>query len=81
MCFALDGGVWFHRHKVRGEPMAHLVSADRAALLALGTELGLEAAWLQYKPLKDPRTGARVAAWHWDVWGARLTRLEDAVRR
>jgi len=81
MCFALDGGVWFHRHKLRGEPLAHLVSVDRDRLLAVGAALGLEPTWLQYKPLKDPRTGVRVAAWHWDVWGAFLQRLEDEVGR
>jgi hypothetical protein len=72
MCFALDGGIWFHRHRFDGEPMVHLVSADRAALLDLGRALGFEPQALQYKPLKDPRTGIRVPAWHWDVWGARL---------
>src|SRR2546422_2357938 len=72
MCFALDGGVWLHRHKLRGEPMVHLVSADRDGLLALGRDLGLRQEWLQYKPLKDPRTGQRVPAWHWDLWGEKL---------
>jgi hypothetical protein len=57
------------------------VSADRDRLLEVGAALGLEPAWLQYKPLKDPRTGVRVAAWHWDVWGAFLLRLEDETRR
>jgi len=76
MCFALDGGVWLHRHRLHGKPMAHLVSADRDRLLALGRELELRPGWLQYKPLKDPRTGQRVHAWHWDVWGSRLARLE-----
>jgi hypothetical protein len=75
MCFALDGGVWLHRWRVRGEPMAHLVSADRDRLLALGRALGLQPDWLQYKPLKDPRTGMRRPAWHWDVLGSRLQRL------
>ena len=75
MCFALDGGVWLHRHTLRGEPMVHLVSADKERLLALGPALALKPAWLQYKPLKDPRTGVRVPAWHWDVWGARLEQL------
>jgi len=79
MCFALDGGVWLHRHRLRGEAMVHLVSADRERLLALAPHLGLALEWLQYKPLKDPRTGARVPAWHWDVWGARLARLADAA--
>jgi len=76
MCFALDGGVWLHRHHYRDEPMVHLVSADKERLLALGRELELPPEWLQYKPLKDPRTGIRVAAWHWDVWGPRLALLE-----
>lgn len=76
MCFALDGGIWLHRHRHEGGPMVHLVSADRAGLLALGEALGLNAAALQDKPLKDPRTGVRVPAWHWDVWGARLGRLD-----
>lgn len=75
MCFALDGGIWLHRHRLEGEPMVHLVSADREGLLDLGRALGFDAAALQYKPLKDPRTGVRVPAWHWDVWGARLDRL------
>src|SRR4030081_3547045 len=75
MCFALDGGVWLHRHTIRGERMVHLVSADKEQLLALGRDLDLKPAWLQYKPLKDPRTGVRVPAWHWDVWGERLRRL------
>ena len=80
MCFALDGGVWLHRHRINGEPMVHLVSADQARLLELGAGLGLEPAWLQYKPLKDPRTGVRVPAWHWDVWGVRLSRLAPGTR-
>ena len=77
MCFALDGGVWLHRHRINDEPMVHLVSADKERLLALGRDLGLRPAWLQYKPLKDPRTGVRVPAWHWDVWGNRLAQLDD----
>ena len=55
----------------------HLVSADRERLLVLGRMLGLHADWLQYKPLRDPRTGRRVPAWHWDVWGPRLHQLDD----
>lgn len=56
--------------------MAHLVSRDRDRLLLVGRELGFSADWLQYKPLKDPRTGRRVAAWHWDVLGSRLKLLD-----
>jgi hypothetical protein len=75
MCFALDGGVWLHRHRYSDQPMAHLVSADQQRLLALGQGLELRPEWLQYKPLKDPRTGIRVAAWHWDLWGEKLQRI------
>lgn len=67
MQYALQGGVWFHRHVYRGEPMAHVVSSDRELLLTIGARLGLREAWLQYKPLKDPTTGVRVEAWHWDL--------------
>jgi hypothetical protein len=59
--------------------MAHLVSADKQRLLALGPALGLQPAWLQYKPLKDPRTGIRVPAWHWDVRGSHLHCLNAAA--
>lgn len=56
--------------------MVHLVSADRERLLALGRRLELRPEWLQSKPLKDPRTGIRVPAWHWDLWGARLKQVD-----
>ncbi len=72
MLYALDGGLWFHRHTYHGEPMAHLVSADKGALLDVGRRMGLRPEWLQYKPLKDPRTGVRVDAWHWDLRGRSL---------
>lgn len=49
--------------------MAHLVSTDRDRLLAYGRMAGLPAERLQYKPLKDPRTGIRREAWHWDLGG------------
>ena len=76
MCHALDGGIWLHRHRLNGERMAHVVSADRDLLLAFGRELGLEERWLQYKPLKDPRTGMRQQAWHWDLLRGRLEQLD-----
>ena len=69
MIFAMDGGLWLHRHVWKGRPMAHLVSADRARLLAYGARVGLSAERLQYKPLKDPRTGEVREAWHWDLGG------------
>ena len=65
----MDGGLWLHRHRWKGEPLAHLVSADREKLLAYGAQAGLPPRRLQYKPLKDPRTGERRAAWHWDLGG------------
>ena len=77
MVHAMDGGLWLHRHVWRDTPMAHLVSTDREALLAYGTRVGLPAARLQYKPLKDPRTGVRRQAWHWDLVGRFLPPLGD----
>jgi hypothetical protein len=67
MIYAMDGGLWLHRHIYKGEPMAHLVSTDREALLRYGRAVGLPDERLQYKPLKDPRTGERRPAWHWDL--------------
>ncbi len=56
--------------------MVHLVSSDKERLLALGRVLGFQPRWLQYKPLKDPDTGVRVEAWHWDVVGEKLKLLD-----
>jgi hypothetical protein len=47
----------------------HLVSTDRARLVDVGHAVGLRESHLQYKPLKDPRTGQRREAWHWDLGG------------
>ena len=69
LAHALDGGLWLHRFSLESRPMAHLVSSDREKLVAWGRTVGLDARWLQYKPLRDPRTGRRVPAWHWDLWG------------
>lgn len=69
MIFAMDGGLWLHRHVWMGRKMAHLVSTDRLRLLAYGDMVGLPASRLQYKPLKDPRTSERRPAWHWDLVG------------
>ena len=52
--------------------MAHLVSTDKEQLLAYGRAVGLPEERLQYKPLKDPRTGIRREAWHWDLVGELL---------
>lgn len=72
MIHAMDGGLWMHYHVWKGRPMAHLVSTDREKLLAYGAAIGMPASRLQYKPLKDPRTGTRREAWHWDLGGALL---------
>lgn len=74
MTYAMDGGLWLHRHVYRGQPMAHLVSTDRQKLLDYGREVGLPPERLQYKPLKDPHTGLRREAWHWDLVGRFLPR-------
>lgn len=79
MQHALEGGLWLHRFILRGEPMAHLVSSDRTLLLLAGDHLGLRPEWIQYKPLKYPPTGARVAAWHWDLRGHYLQRAVAAA--
>ena len=72
MIHAMDGGLWLHRHMWYGRQMAHLISTDREKLVLYGHAVGLSAGRLQYKPLKDPRTGARRAAWHWDLGGPYL---------
>ena len=69
MIHAMAGGLWLHRHVWYGRPMAHLVSTDRERLLSYGRSVGLPPERLQYKPLKDPRTGERRDAWHWDLGG------------
>jgi hypothetical protein len=69
MIYAMDGGLWLHRHVWLGRPMVHFVSTDRARLLAYGEAVGIPASRLQYKPLRDPRTGVRREAWHWDLGG------------
>jgi hypothetical protein len=76
LMYALDGGLWLHRFTLRGERWAHLVSANRPALLEAGRLLALPPYWLQYRPLKDPRSAARtrVDAWHWDLRRERLAR-------
>jgi hypothetical protein len=74
--YALDGGLWLHRFTLHGEPWAHLVSANRPALLEAGRLLALSPYWLQYRPLKDPRSAGRtrVDAWHWDLRHEHLAR-------
>jgi hypothetical protein len=57
--------------------MAHLVSTNRGRLLAYGRAVGLPESRLQFKPLKDPRTGERRDAWHWDLVGVWLPERID----
>ena len=76
MIHAMDGGLWLHRHVWKGRPMAHLVSTNREALLRYGADSGIPASRLQFKPLKDPRTGIRRDAWHWDLGGPYLPARE-----
>jgi hypothetical protein len=72
MIYAMDGGLWLHRHVWKGRPMAHLVSTNRERLIEYAVAAGIPLARLQYKPLKDPRTGERREAWHWDLGGPYL---------
>jgi hypothetical protein len=79
MIYAMDGGLWLHRHLWKGRRLAHLVSTDKALLLAYGEAVGIPASRLQYKPLKDPRTDARRDAWHWDLGGPLLPPPSDKI--
>jgi hypothetical protein len=72
MVYAMEGGLWLHRHVWNGRRMAHLVSTNRDLLLEYGAAVGLPAHRLQFKALKDPRTGIRRDAWHWDLGGPYL---------
>jgi hypothetical protein len=69
MIHAMEGGLWLHRHLWHGRPMAHLISTNRERLLSYGRCVGLPQQRLQFKPLKDPRSGRRRDAWHWDLGG------------
>ena len=79
MIHAMDGGLWLHRHVWKGRPMVHMVSTDRARLLAYGVLLGMPADRLQYKPLRDPRTEVRCEAWHWDLGGPVLPPPDETI--
>jgi hypothetical protein len=76
MIYAMDGGLWLHRHVWKGSRMAHLVSTNREALIKYGILVGFPLSRLQFKPLKDPRTCVRVDAWHWDLVGRFLPESE-----
>lgn len=79
MIYAMDGGLWLHRHVWNGRPMVHMVSSHRERLLAYGVALGIPVARLQYKPLRDPRTGLRREAWHWDLGGPVLPPHDETL--
>ena len=49
--------------------MAHLVSVDRERLIEVATSIRFPVERIQFKPLKDPRTGVRRDAWHYDLGG------------
>ena len=74
------GGIALHRfrHDLRPfglsafEPACHMLSADRAALVAFGGRFALRAAWLE-----PPRT-RRPDIWHFDLFGLALRELEAA---
>lgn len=79
MIYAMDGGLWLHRHVWQGRPMVHLVSTDRVRLIDYGRALGLPESRIQFKPLKDPRTDVRRDAWHWDLGGPVLPPIDDQL--
>ena len=79
MIYAMDGGLWLHRHVWKGRRMAHLVSTHRERLLVYGRAIGIPAERLQYHSLKDPRTGERREAWHWDLGGPVLPPPSDRI--
>jgi hypothetical protein len=79
MIYAMDGGLWLHRHMWNGRRLAHLVSTNKTLLLEYGAAVGLPADRLQFHPLKDPRTGVRRDAWHWDLGGPVLPSPSDRI--
>ena len=74
------GGIALHRfrHDLRrfglglSEPACHMLSADRAALVAFGGRFGLRPAWI------EPPRPRRPDIWHFDLFGAVLRDLEAA---
>src|SRR5947209_18230431 len=41
MIYAMDGGLWLHRHRWKGKALAHLVSTDKELLLRYGAAVGI----------------------------------------
>lgn len=80
LAYGRTGGIALHRfrHDLRrfglgeAEPACHMLSADRAALVAFGARFGLRAAWIEPPRLRRPDI------WHFDVFGTILQDLEAA---
>ncbi len=74
------GGIALHRfhHDLRRfglgarEPACHILSANRAALVAFAARFGLREAWI------EPPRPHRPDIWHFDAFGRVLERLEVA---
>jgi hypothetical protein len=72
------GGIALHRfrHDLRrfglsaAEPACHMLSADRAALVAFASQFGLRATWI------EPPRPRRPDIWHFDLFGVVLRDLE-----
>lgn len=72
------GGIALHyfRYDLRAfglgknDPACHVLSADRAALVAFGAPLGLRETWL------EPPRRHRPDIWHFDVFGSLLADLQ-----
>lgn len=77
---ARAGGIALHyfRYDLRrfglsaNEPACHILSADRAALVAFGSAFDLRAEWLELPRRHRPEV------WHFDAFGSLLERLRAA---
>ena len=75
-----SGGIALHRfrHDLRrfgltsSEPACHILSADRAALVAFAARFGLREAWIEPPRPRHPDI------WHFDAFGWVLDRLVAA---
>ena len=74
------GGIALHRFRYdlrrfglgAHDPACHIISTDRAALVAFAARFGLRAAWI------EPPRPHRPDLWHFDAFGEVLARLEAA---
>jgi hypothetical protein len=77
LAFSRTGGIALHyfRYDLRrfglgmNDPACHILSTDRAALIAFGAAFGLREAWL------EPPRRHRPGVWHYDVFGSLLVQL------